>query len=250
MSLLLPYRMRRYLAVILALLFTAGWLFINPRSYESEEVRSETESETRNQSERKPSKNLENGQTERLALKVLERLETKGRAPKTNYKREQFYQNWPTVEGCSLRQRIIAREFGETKKLAEDGCKVISGKFREPYTGKELNFATSQEIAQDIQVDHVVALSDAWQKGAQNQTKKQRFQIATDPLNLLAVEAKANLEKLDSDAASWLPPNKAFRCQYVARQIAVKFKYQLWITMAEREAMRGVLEKCPQEMLP
>ena len=74
-----------------------------------------------------------------------------------------------------------------------------------------------------------------------------RFQIATDPLNLIAAEAAANQQKSDGDAATWLPKNKSFRCQYVARQIAVKFKYALFITPAEKEAMKTVLSHCPEE---
>ena len=102
------------------------------------------------------------------------------------------------------------------------------------------------EIAK-IQIDHVVALSDAWQKGAQNLTKEKRYEVATDPLNLIAVDGKANQKKSDGDAATWLPANKRFRCQYVARQVSVKKKYQLWVTEAEKKAILRVLENCPNE---
>ena len=180
-----------------------------------------------------------------LATEVLEKLEVKGRAPKTGYKREEFYSGWPTVEGCNLRQRILKREFGETAVL--DGCNVIAGEFDEPYTGVHMKFETREEIAKGVQIDHVVALSDAWQKGAQYMTYEVRNEIATDPLNLLAVDGPANEKKSDGDAATWLPANKRFRCQYVARQISVKYKYGLWVTEAEKAAMTGVLENCPNE---
>ena len=74
-----------------------------------------------------------------------------------------------------------------------------------------------------------------------------REQIATDPLNLLAVDGQANQKKSDGDAATWLPPNKKFRCQYVARQVSVKYKYKLWVTEAEKEAIKQVLSNCPKE---
>jgi hypothetical protein len=95
-----------------------------------------------------------------------------------------------------------------------------------------------------VQIDHVVALSDAWQTGAQQLSANQREQLANDPLELLAVDGPANQQKSDGDAATWLPPNKPFRCQYVARQIAVKAKYMLWVTAAEKEAMQRVLASC------
>ena len=181
-----------------------------------------------------------------LAMEVLARLEVKGRAPKTGYTREQFYNGWPTVEGCSLRQRIIKRDFGESAVIL-DGCNVVAGEYDEPYTGEHLAYGAREEISKGVQIDHVVALSDAWQKGAQNVTSEERYAMATDPLNLLAVEAAANKKKSDGDAATWLPPNKKFRCQYVARQVSVKYKYKLWVTEAEKGAIERVLAGCPGE---
>jgi len=179
------------------------------------------------------------------AVDVLERLEVKGRAPKTGYARTEFYNNWPTVDGCNLRQRIIKRELGESAVL--DGCDVVAGEFDEPYTGKHMVFTAKAEISKGIQIDHVVALSDAWQKGAQYKDASARYAIATDPLNLLAVDGPANEKKSDGDAATWLPSNKKFRCEYVARQVSVKYKYGLWVTSAEKEAILRVLENCPNE---
>ena len=209
-----------------ALVSAAVWLILTPASYEKNYVSSE---------------NVES--EEELAIEILETLEVKGRAPKTGYSREEFYKNWPTVEGCSLRQRIIKREFGETAVL--DECNVVAGEFDEPYTGEHLKFNSKEEISKGVQIDHVVALSDAWQKGAQYMSKETRYEMATDPLNLLAVDAKANQGKSDGDAATWLPKNKKFRCQYVARQVSVKWKYALWVTEAEKTAIHDILLTCP-----
>ena len=74
--------------------------------------------------------------------------------------------------------------------------------------------------------------------------------MANDPLELLAVDGPTNSAKGDADAASWLPPNKGFRCAYVARQIAVKSKYRLWVTVAEKNSMAAVLATCPVQGLP
>lgn len=176
------------------------------------------------------------------AQAALETLEVKGRAPKTGYSRKQFGDGWGKLGGCSVREIILARDLMD-KKLG-DGCKVLSGVLHDPYTGQQVIFQRGPESSKRVQIDHVVALSDAWQKGAQGLGELQRVNLANDPLNLLASEGQANQDKGDSDAASWLPPNKAFRCQYVARQIAVKQKYHLWVTDAEKTAMRGVLAQC------
>lgn len=191
---------------------------------------------------------IEKSEGQLLATEILEKLEIKGRAPKTGYSREEFYKTWPKVDGCSLRQRVIKRELGDTAKLDTDQCTVLSGEFVEPYTGQHLIFYEKSDFATGIQIDHVVALSDAWQKGAQYKTAEERYALATDPLNLLAVDSSANQQKSDGDAATWLPKNKAFRCQYVARQVSVKYKYGLWVTQAEHDAIAKVLEACPNEL--
>ena len=222
-------RIYRIVAVLLLLGGIATWLIVNPNSYSP--TQDQTQSTTSEGSV--------------LARDALEKLEVKGRAPKTGYQRTEFYDQWPTVDGCSLRQKIIKREVGDSAVL--DGCDVIAGEFDEPYTGKHLKFNQKSEFSKGIQIDHVVALSDAWQKGAQYFDYDKRHTLATDPLNLLAVDSTANQQKSDGDAATWLPSNKAFRCQYVARQISVKYKYGLWVTEAEHDAMSEILETCPNE---
>lgn len=235
---------RRISVVIGVLLLVGAWLVVNPASYEAifRPVEN-TGAEAGVESVGAETTGTEGGLK---ATEVLEKLEVKGRAPKTGYTREEFYGGWPTVEGCNLRQKIIRREFGETAVM--EGCNVMAGEYDEPYTGEHKKFTSREEISKGVQVDHVVALSDAWQKGAQQKSKDERYQIATDPLNLLAVDASANQGKSDGDAATWLPANKKFRCQYIARQISVKYKYGLWVTEAEKEAMARILGNCPNEM--
>lgn len=101
-----------------------------------------------------------------------------------------------------------------------------------------------------VDIDHVVALSDAWQKGAQQWDRTKRTDLANDPLNLLAVDSSTNRSKGDGDTATWLPAYKPSRCPYVARQVAVKKKYALWVTGAEKDAMKRVLSGCPSQKLP
>ena len=183
-----------------------------------------------------------------LALSSLQELAVKGRAPKTEYSREQFGSGWVTTNGCDTRNIILHRDLTETQ--VDEKCNVVSGTLQDPYTGKIIQFKRGSGTSDAIQIDHVVALSDAWQKGAQQLTKDQRIALANDPLELLAVDGPSNQQKSDGDAATWLPPYKPFRCQYVARQIAVKQKYNLWITQAEKDAIVGILNGCPVQTLP
>lgn len=178
----------------------------------------------------------------RAAAQALEQLAVKGRAPKTGYARTQFGDGWQIVNGCDTRNIILRRDLVH---VVEKDCKVVSGTLNDPYTGKTIAFTRGADSSAAVQIDHVVALSDAWQKGAQQLSPAERQTLANDPLELLAVDGPANQAKGDGDAATWLPPNKPFRCQYVARQIAVKIKYHLWVTAAEKQAMQTVLGQCP-----
>ncbi|MFM6980094.1 MAG: HNH endonuclease family protein [Micrococcales bacterium] len=183
------------------------------------------------------------------AVTVLAKIAVKGRAPKTGYARSKFSDGWSAVAGCDTRNLILQRDLRNIV-LKNDGCTVKTGTLKDPYTGKTINFVRGVGTSSKVQIDHVVALSDAWQKGAQKLSSDQRFNIYHDPLNLLAVDGPTNGKKSDSDAASWLPPNKSYRCAYVARQIAVKYKYGLWVTSAEKSAMLRVLSACPNQKIP
>jgi hypothetical protein len=187
------------------------------------------------------------------AESVLNTLAVKGRAPKTGYRRTQFGPAWADVDhnGCDTRNDILNRDLtNRTWREGTHNCIVTSGILHDPYTGTVIHFTRGRRTSEAVQIDHVVALSDAWQTGAQQLDESTRRDLANDPLNLLAVDGPANQQKSDSDAASWLPANKPFRCDYVARQIAVKKKYRLWVTAAEKEAMEHVLSSCPTQKVP
>ncbi|MDN5700926.1 MAG: DUF1524 domain-containing protein [Kocuria sp.] len=187
------------------------------------------------------------------ARTALDELVVKGRAPKTDYSREQFGVRWADTDrnGCDTRNDILRRDLTEIAVApGTQGCKVLSGDLTSPFTGEHVDFVSGVQTSADVQIDHVVALSDAWQKGAQNLDADQRTEFANDPLNLLAVDGPSNSAKGDGDAATWLPPATDFRCEYVARQIAVKHRYELWVTDAEKNAMDRVLGKCPDQPLP
>lgn len=181
------------------------------------------------------------------ALQVLEGLEVKGRAPLTGYDRKEFGRGWQDTDrnGCDTRNDVLARDL--TDAVVEGGargCKVLSGVLNDPYTGQTIYFQRGEGTSELVQIDHVVALADAWQSGAQSMSFEDRRLFANDPLNLLAVDGPQNQAKGAADAATWLPPAAGFRCEYVVRQIEVKGKYDLWVKPGEKRAMERVLAQC------
>jgi len=188
-----------------------------------------------------------------LATAVLQTLPVKGRAPKTGYTRDQFGQAWADVDrnGCDTRNDILKRDLSAIiYKSGTRNCVVLSGTLLDRYSGESINFVRGNITSMEVQIDHVVALSNAWQTGAFKLTSEQRTALANDPLNLFAVKGSLNQQKSDGDAATWLPPLKSFRCAYVAQQIAVKAKYSLWVVPPEKAAMVSILAKCPGQKVP
>ena len=187
------------------------------------------------------------------AAAALAQLPVKGRAPKTGYAREQFGPAWKDVDrnGCDQRNDVLARDLeGETFKSGTHDCIVLTGTLHDPYTATTIAFRRGPETSDDVQIDHVVALSNAWQTGAQQLDPATREQFANDPLNLQATDGPTNQAKGDADAATWLPPNRGAWCGYAARQVAVKTKYRLWATRAEHDAIARILDTCPGQPLP
>jgi hypothetical protein len=186
------------------------------------------------------------------AVDLLATLPIKGRAPKTGYDRALFGQAWADVDrnGCDTRNDILKRDLTGVTYTNSVPCKVQTGTLADPYTGTSISFLRGSGTSTAVQIDHVVALSDAWQKGAQQLTTEERRAFANDPLNLQATDGPTNQKKSDGDAATWLPPNKGFRCEYVARQVSVKATYSLWVTQAEHDAIANILAGCGGQLAP
>jgi hypothetical protein len=188
-------------------------------------------------------------------LSIIQDQTTKGRAAKTGYTRAQFGADLSNADydrnGCSTRNEILKRDLtNQVYKEKTKQCVVLSGTLIDPFSGESINFVQGAKTSSEVQIDHTVALSNAWQTGAFKLTSDQRKALANDPLNLLAVKGRLNSQKGDGDAATWLPPLKSYRCDYVSRQIAVKIKYKLWFTAPEKEAMIRILKTCPEKELP
>ena len=177
------------------------------------------------------------------ARAALQTLAVKGRAPLTGYTREAFGSAWEDVNGngCDTRNDVLRRDLVAT--TVED-CVVLAGVLHDPYSGDTIPFTRGPITSMDVQIDHVVALANSWQTGAQHWPDAKREAFANDRRNLLAVRGDLNLQKGDGDAATWLPPRKAFRCTYVALQIQTKQRYGLWLTAPEKAAMQRILQTC------
>jgi hypothetical protein len=182
------------------------------------------------------------------ALAALSLLPVKGRAPMTGYDRDRFGQAWLDADrnGCDTRNDILGEHL-QVVTLESNGCVVAAGSYEDPYTGSRIDYWQGHGALIDI--DHIVSLGNAWTTGAFGWPIKKRAAFANDPLNLLPTDAGANRQKGDGDAATWLPPNTSYRCEYVSRQVAVKAKYDLWVTAPEKAAIQRVLAPCDGQAL-
>lgn len=192
------------------------------------------------------------------ALAQLETLPVKGRAPMTGYERDRFGQRWSDDvavsgghNGCDTRNDVLRRDLVDVEVDPDTrGCVVLAGSLADPYSAAAVPFVRGQGTSDDVPIDHVVPLANAWATGAQALSEQQRQDLANDPLNLQPTTRTLNAQKGAGDAATWLPPSKGYRCTYVARQVAVKDRHALWVTRPERDAIERELRRCAQSPPP
>lgn len=164
----------------------------------------------------------------------------------SGYKRtEQFGEAWLDVDnnGCDTRNDILARDL--TNITVDNRCRVTTGTLNDPYTGTTINFTRGQGTSDKVQIDHIVALNEAWGSGANQWSQEQRIAFANDPANLIAADGPSNTSKGAKDAAQWaVPDNPAFICTYLTRQVILKNHYQLTVDKAEYAALNEGLASC------
>ncbi|WP_051215053.1 GmrSD restriction endonuclease domain-containing protein [Granulicoccus phenolivorans] len=178
------------------------------------------------------------------ALAMLYQLTITDRASGAGYDSALFkWREDVDRNGCDTRNDVLRRDLTQIT-VRSNGCVVLTGNLTSPYSGNSFDFIRGN--GNNIEIDHVVSLSNSWQTGAQGFSSDRRVEFGNDPLNLLAVETSLNQQKGDGDAATWLPPKTSYRCEYVARQVAVKHKYGLWVTQPEFDAMERLLLDCNQ----
>lgn len=183
------------------------------------------------------------------ARQALATLEVKAGVSQDGYARDEFGAAWTdtcSVDGChnhcDTRNDILARDLID-EKVRSDDCTIVSGILHDPYTGKTILFKRGTSTSGAVQIDHIVALGDAWRTGAQDLSRAERTNLANDPRNLVAVDGPTNGAKSDQDASKWLP-REAAKCAYVIHQIDVKTTYRLWLTQAEHDAISAILAGC------
>jgi Protein of unknown function (DUF1524) len=184
------------------------------------------------------------------ARQQMEALPVHGWDRLSDFQRFRFGEAWSddvNVEfghnGCNTRDDILRRDLADLQ-VRPGTCFAQSGVLHDPYTGATIDFVRGPDTSSTVQIDHLVSLADAWYKGARLWDDQRRRDFANDPRNLLAVGGKINFDKAFRDVGSWLPPDAAFRCAFVARVVAVKTVYQLWVSGNEKDALRRVLRDC------
>lgn len=178
-------------------------------------------------------------------------LVVKGRSGGDGYSRALFlpHNRWPAVgHGCTVRDRIVVRDLTHLETERKRPCHPVSGILLDPYSGDSLGLG-------DVELDHVVALKDAYVKGGRPETftptdqwptvESMRHALAVDPDNLLMVSGQLNATKRHADAASWVPPNKSYRCTYAVKITIIKARYKIWVTRAEKSELARYIAQCP-----
>ncbi len=154
------------------------------------------------------------------------------------YSRERFPHWSAQTEGCDTRDVVLQRA-GDSVRTAE-GCKIVQGTWISPYDGK------ATRDPQDLDIDHMVPLANAWRTGAATWTDAKREQFANDLTRpeLIAVTASTNRSKGDQDPSEWKPPNRDYWCDYAKQWIAVKSYWGLSVTISEKAALTDMLGTC------
>ena len=183
------------------------------------------------------------------ALAALEDLAVVEPRPLAGYDRDHFGPPWFDVDGngCDTRNDQLAHWLTGVVVDQLQPCVVVSGMLHDPYTGHTIPFERGPETSGLVQIDHVVALADAWSKGAHDWPPMLALGFANDPANLIAVDGAANQDKGASDAAHWLPPDDRFHCAYAVQQTLIKAAYGLGVTSAELGALGDVIQACPRD---
>lgn len=139
---------------------------------------------------------------------------------------------------CNTREIVLQRD-GEDVAVGSD-CYPTSGRWYSVYDAVWANSPS------DVEIDHIVALSEAWHSGASAWSTDQREQFANDLQHsqVIAVSSASNQAKSDNDPAEWTPPNSSVHCVYAHEWIDVKYVWGLTIDQAEHDALDVLLGTC------
>ena len=172
------------------------------------------------------------------ARTMLLHLSTRSEGGSATYERSAF-RHWVDADqdGCDTREEVLIAE-SRVATATGAGCRVLTGRWVSWYDG-----ATWTDPS-DVDIDHVVALKEAWESGARSWTSTRRQAFANDlghPWALEAVTDTVNAAKADRDPAQWLPPRPGAHCRYAQRWVAVKYRWRLTVDSAERAELSSLL---------
>lgn len=141
------------------------------------------------------------------AADTLNALAVDDNQSSSGYDRDSFGFRTTDVDGngCDVRDDVLARDLTDITYKYAGSCVVESGTLADPYTAQTIHFVRGRATSAKVQIDHVVALENAWQSGARDWSTAKRHEFGNDPYNLLAVDGPANQEKGSASAAYWLP---------------------------------------------
>lgn len=197
-------------------------------------------------------------------LAILDTITVAEPYAKTDYAREAFAPgstwSWDDADndGCDTRAEILMRDLDGGYEVRDKDCYITDGIMSvEPYTGQANRaFDAHGDYSEKLDIEHAVALGDAWFSGAWDWTPEQRVAFANDPRNLFAADPSNNRSHSDKsidlwpnlategeDAANEMP-NRAFLCEYAAIQTEIKAAYGLSMSPEEADVMRGYLTDC------
>lgn len=181
-------------------------------------------------------------------------IEIPVRVPGYDYRRDAFGESWDDDNdapggrnGCDTRNDILDRDLVEKSYVSIKRCPtaVATGTLIDPYTNATIAFVRGNQIGASVQIDHLVPLALAWDLGARSWTDELRLRFANDPANLLAVDGPTNQHKGDNEPAVWMPPNRAFWCQYAVQFAAVLRGYGLPVDAPSARVLREAAGTCP-----
>ncbi|MFV0130109.1 HNH endonuclease family protein [Streptomyces sp. HMX112] len=172
------------------------------------------------------------------ARTYLASLTVRTEGSSTGYSRDKF-PHWSTQSGaCNTREVVLQRDGSGVQQ--DSSCAAVSGSWYSEYDG------ATWTAASDLDIDHVVALAEAWRSGANAWTTAQRQAFANDLSRpqLIAVTDDVNQAKSDLDPAEWLPPRSTYRCTYARMWVQVKHHWKLSVDSTEKGALQSVLNGC------
>lgn len=171
-----------------------------------------------------------------------------------DYRRAAFGEAWTDDNtapgghnGCDTRNDILERDLIDKTYVAISRCPaaVATGVLRDPYTSQTISFVRGAQTGAAVQIEHIVPLAYAWDQGARHWTDEMRVRFANDPANLVAVDGPTNQDKGDAEPALWMPPNRAFHCQYAVQFVAVLRGYGLPVDAPSASVLHDAAGTCP-----